>query len=61
MERGGRELDREAAASALPDYARRGFDAFDMADHYGSAELIAGRVLARAGAQRARRLHEMVP
>jgi aryl-alcohol dehydrogenase-like predicted oxidoreductase/enamine deaminase RidA (YjgF/YER057c/UK114 family) len=47
MERGGRELDREAASSALLDYARAGFDTFDMADHYGSAELIAGRMLAR--------------
>ena len=47
MERGGRELDREAASSALVDYARAGFDTFDMADHYGSAELIAGRMLAR--------------
>ena len=26
---------------------KRGFDTFDMADHYGSAELIAGRLLAR--------------
>ncbi len=47
MERGGRELDREAASSVLLDYARAGFDTFDMADHYGSAELIAGRMLAR--------------
>jgi aryl-alcohol dehydrogenase-like predicted oxidoreductase/enamine deaminase RidA (YjgF/YER057c/UK114 family) len=28
------------------EYASAGFDAFDMADHYGSAELIAGRFLA---------------
>ena len=28
-------------------YARAGFDSFDMADHYGSAELIAGRFLSR--------------
>jgi aryl-alcohol dehydrogenase-like predicted oxidoreductase/enamine deaminase RidA (YjgF/YER057c/UK114 family) len=27
------------------DYARAGFDTFDMADHYGSAELITGRFL----------------
>src|ERR1700760_2805092 len=47
MERGGRELDRDAAADRLLDYARAGFDTFDMADHYGSAELIAGRMLAR--------------
>ena len=28
-------------------YAAAGFDTFDMADHYGSAELITGRLLAR--------------
>ena len=33
--------------------SRDGFDTFDMADHYGSAEIIAGRLLARhAGAGR---------
>jgi aryl-alcohol dehydrogenase-like predicted oxidoreductase/enamine deaminase RidA (YjgF/YER057c/UK114 family) len=48
LERGGKELDREAASSAMLDYARTGFDTFDMADHYGSAELITGRFLERA-------------
>ena len=47
MERGGRPLDPEAASSAMLDYARAGFDSFDMADHYGTAELIAGRLLTR--------------
>lgn len=50
QERGGVPLDRERGAEALLDYARAGFDSFDMADHYGSAELIAGRFLARAAA-----------
>jgi aryl-alcohol dehydrogenase-like predicted oxidoreductase/enamine deaminase RidA (YjgF/YER057c/UK114 family) len=50
MERGGVELDRESASSALLAYARAGFDCFDMADHYGSAELIAGRMLERVAA-----------
>src|SRR3954452_2761805 len=45
MERDGRLLDRDAAAAAMADYARDGFDTFDMADHYGSAELITGRFL----------------
>jgi len=40
-------LDLERAADALEAYAKSGFDTFDMADHYGSAELIAGRLLAR--------------
>ncbi|MFN3548249.1 MAG: aldo/keto reductase [Mesorhizobium sp.] len=40
-------LELDAAADALEAYAAAGFDTFDMADHYGSAELIAGRLLAR--------------
>jgi aryl-alcohol dehydrogenase-like predicted oxidoreductase/enamine deaminase RidA (YjgF/YER057c/UK114 family) len=47
LEKDGRALDREAAANALAGYARAGFDTFDMADHYGSAELITGRMLAQ--------------
>ena len=42
MERGGKPLDRVPAARVLVDYAESGFDTFDMADHYGSAELISG-------------------
>jgi aryl-alcohol dehydrogenase-like predicted oxidoreductase/enamine deaminase RidA (YjgF/YER057c/UK114 family) len=53
MERAG-PLDTGGAAEALVGYADAGFDGFDMADHYGSAELIAGearrRLLARDGA-----------
>jgi aryl-alcohol dehydrogenase-like predicted oxidoreductase/enamine deaminase RidA (YjgF/YER057c/UK114 family) len=45
MERVGSTLDLDLAAAALADYARAGFSTFDMADHYGSAELIAGRCL----------------
>jgi aryl-alcohol dehydrogenase-like predicted oxidoreductase/enamine deaminase RidA (YjgF/YER057c/UK114 family) len=45
MERSGRDLDVERAAEAMADYARAGFDSFDMADHYGSAEVITGRFL----------------
>lgn len=47
LERDGRTLDPERAADALADYARAGFDGFDMADHYGSAEVIVGRLLSR--------------
>ncbi len=49
QERGGTALDPDRGADALTAYAEAGFDAFDMADHYGSAELIAGRFLARGG------------
>ncbi|MFO6463367.1 aldo/keto reductase [Jannaschia sp. KMU-145] len=42
QERDGKTLDLDRAAEALVDYARAGFDTFDMADHYGSAEVVAG-------------------
>src|SRR5689334_22964091 len=46
MERDGRgPLDQGTAAAALADYVSAGFDSFDMADHYGSAEDIAGRLV----------------
>jgi len=45
MERGDQDLDLEIAGQALAEYADAGFDTFDMADHYGSAELIAGHCL----------------
>ena len=54
MERDGRALDLDKAASALADYARAGFTTFDMADHYGSAELITGRCLKRLANDRNR-------
>lgn len=43
MERDGNQLNREAAANAMMPYLDAGLTTFDMADHYGSAELIAGR------------------
>lgn len=43
QERDGRAFDLDRAAEELADYARSGFDTFDMADHYGSAEIVAGR------------------
>ena len=43
-------LDPQTASTAMLEYARAGFDTFDMADHYGSAELIAGRFLQRVAA-----------
>ncbi len=44
QERDGKAFDLEAAAESLLTYARAGFDTFDMADHYGSAEIVAGMV-----------------
>jgi aryl-alcohol dehydrogenase-like predicted oxidoreductase/enamine deaminase RidA (YjgF/YER057c/UK114 family) len=60
MERDGKLVDQEGASAAMIEYARAGFDAFDMADHYGSAELIAGRFLARVAAGEAPGAHRPV-
>lgn len=48
MERGGTALDPAQGAAAMAEYTRAGFDTFDMADHYGSAEVITGTLLASA-------------
>ncbi len=45
MERGGITLDPVRSAAHLADYVHAGFDSFDMADHYGSAEVITGTLL----------------
>jgi aryl-alcohol dehydrogenase-like predicted oxidoreductase/enamine deaminase RidA (YjgF/YER057c/UK114 family) len=49
MERGGRTLDVEKAAFAMVPYVAAGLTTFDMADHYGSAELVAGLYRATYG------------
>jgi aryl-alcohol dehydrogenase-like predicted oxidoreductase/enamine deaminase RidA (YjgF/YER057c/UK114 family) len=43
MERDGRVLDLDAAAQAMAPYVEAGLTTFDMADHYGSAEIVAGK------------------
>ncbi|HTR01737.1 MAG TPA: aldo/keto reductase [Thermoanaerobaculia bacterium] len=52
MERDGRVLDPAAAARALRAYVDAGFTSFDMADHYGSAEIVAGHLREAASAAR---------
>ena len=42
LERDGNVLDRVTASAAMEPYVEAGFTSFDMADHYGSSELIAG-------------------
>ncbi len=42
MEKGGNTLDPALTSAQMEDYVAAGFTTFDMADHYGSAELIAG-------------------
>lgn len=42
MERDGRTLDLDRTAEAMQPYVDAGLTGFDMADHYGSAEEVAG-------------------
>jgi aryl-alcohol dehydrogenase-like predicted oxidoreductase/enamine deaminase RidA (YjgF/YER057c/UK114 family) len=44
MERDGNTIDLDEAAKAMLPYIEAGFTSFDMADHYGSAELIVGKL-----------------
>ncbi|MEO0655604.1 MAG: aldo/keto reductase, partial [Pseudomonadota bacterium] len=52
IEKDGAVIDPDKGADWLEAYAARGFDTFDMADHYGTAELITGRLLARGTSPR---------
>ena len=45
IERCGTLIDPVQGAAELAAYAAAGFDTFDMADHYGSAEVITGELL----------------
>ena len=47
QERDGAPLDPNEAARALEAHVDAGFDTFDVADHYGSAEVVAGTVARR--------------
>lgn len=42
MERGGQTLDPAATAKHMEPYVAAGLTSFDMADHYGSSEIITG-------------------
>ena len=42
MERDGNVVDTKKTAASMQAYAEAGLTTFDMADHYGSAEIIAG-------------------
>lgn len=61
MERDGRVLDLDAAAQAMAAYVEAGFTSFDMADHYGSAEVIAGKCRALGDPDRVQLLTKWVP
>jgi aryl-alcohol dehydrogenase-like predicted oxidoreductase/enamine deaminase RidA (YjgF/YER057c/UK114 family) len=61
MERGGRTLDPGAAAAAMEPYIDAGLTSFDMADHYGSAEIIAGTCRASGDPSRLQLFTKWVP
>src|SRR5262245_53495329 len=50
MERDGRTLDLDRTAAAMAPYVEAGLTTFDIADHYGSAEIVAGRYRSTSGA-----------
>lgn len=50
MERDGNPIDPVAASTAMKPYVDAGLTTFDMADHYGSSEIIAGQFRRSAGA-----------
>lgn len=62
MERDGGALDADATSEAMGPYVEAGFTTFDMADHYGSSEVIAGRFRKRmAGEPAVELLTKWVP
>lgn len=61
LEREGPTLDAAQAALAMKAYFDAGLTSFDMADHYGSAEDIAGVFHARFGGDNAQLLTKWVP
>ena len=61
MERDGRSLDLAATAEAMLPYVDAGLNTFDMADHYGSAEVVAGRFREKHPDNEVRLLTKWVP
>jgi aryl-alcohol dehydrogenase-like predicted oxidoreductase/enamine deaminase RidA (YjgF/YER057c/UK114 family) len=61
MERDGKALDLEKTAAAMSPYVDAGLTTFDMADHYGSAELVAGLFGAKNADKSAQMLTKWVP
>jgi aryl-alcohol dehydrogenase-like predicted oxidoreductase/enamine deaminase RidA (YjgF/YER057c/UK114 family) len=61
IERDGTRLDLDATAGEMKPYVEAGFTTFDMADHYGSAEKIAGLFLKQSGVGTAELFTKWVP
>jgi aryl-alcohol dehydrogenase-like predicted oxidoreductase/enamine deaminase RidA (YjgF/YER057c/UK114 family) len=61
MEKDGSTLDPVATAKYMEPYANAGLTTFDMADHYGSAEIIAGAFKKSSNIKNIRLLTKWVP
>jgi len=61
MEKDGSTLDPVATAKYMEPYANAGLTTFDMADHYGSAEIIAGTFKKSSKIKNIRLLTKWVP
>jgi aryl-alcohol dehydrogenase-like predicted oxidoreductase/enamine deaminase RidA (YjgF/YER057c/UK114 family) len=62
LERGGNTLNPETTAKFMQPYVDAGFTTFDMADHYGSAEIIVGQFRNKEpGGRQAQLLTKWVP
>lgn len=61
LERDGNKVDPRFAANAMKQYADQGFDTFDMADHYGSAEEISGKFSSTFGQNAGKHYTKWVP
>jgi aryl-alcohol dehydrogenase-like predicted oxidoreductase/enamine deaminase RidA (YjgF/YER057c/UK114 family) len=61
MERDGRSVDVNRAAAAMQPYAEAGLTTFDMADHYGPAEIVAGLFRSRSPRQPVQLFTKWVP
>lgn len=61
MERDDQEIDLDATADAMQAYLDAGLSSFDMADHYGSAEIITGRFRQKVGGDKVQLFTKWVP
>ncbi len=61
MERDGKTLDPDTTAAAMQPYLDAGLTTFDMADHYGSSEIITGRFRKNVAGDRVQLLTKWVP
>lgn len=61
MERAGRPVDPVETSAAMAPYVEAGLTTFDMADHYGSAEVVAGEYRSGRGAADVQLLTKWVP